>query len=421
MKKKPLPIVEVEIEKLVHGGQGLGLLPDGRKVFVWNALPGETLSVQLTKSRKDYAEGVAEEVIKASLERVAPVDDAFMSTSPWQIMNFDSENKYKLAILQETFAREKVAVPDITLETAEPELHYRNKMEYSFWADDEGLHLALFNRGTHGKRIVDGSSIARPEVDQLAIKIVKTLNKHDIRGSQLKTVIIRCNQRGEAVAALFVKDLQFPKMAELESLAKGVGVYYSEPKSPASVLTKKLYQYGDVSLEDTILDTSIRYDVNSFFQVNLPVFDLAIQHIAKVTEGVNNKVDMYSGVGTIGIPIGGTKTLVELDPHNVVMAKQNVGELPIKVVQASSEQSLEYITNDATVIVDPPRAGLHAKLIDRLLEQKPSKLVYLSCNPATQARDLSYLQSAYRATELTGYNFFPRTPHIESLAVLERI
>ncbi|MBP7807192.1 class I SAM-dependent RNA methyltransferase [Candidatus Saccharibacteria bacterium] len=412
-------IHEVTIEKLVHGGQGLGVLPDGRKVFVWNALPGEKLTVQVTKSRKDYAEGIAIDVLDASDERIEPVDEAYMSTSPWQIMNFAAENTHKASILEETFAREKLTMPKLTFESAGSELHYRNKMEYSFWADDDGLHLALFNRGTHGKRIVTGSSIARPEVDETAVNICKALNDAKIRGSQLKTVIVRCNQAGETVAALYVKDKAFPKIAALEALAKGVGVCYSTPKSPASVLTKKLYQYGDVSLQDEVLSTAIRYDVNSFFQVNLPVFDMAVKRIKQLTDGAKQKIDMYSGVGTIGIPIGDTFALVELDPHNVVMAKQNVGDLSIEVVQASSEQALEYVTSDATIIVDPPRAGLHAKLIDKLLAQKPKLLVYLSCNPVTQARDIAALQDTYEVTEFAGYNFFPRTPHIESLVALQ--
>jgi 23S rRNA (uracil1939-C5)-methyltransferase len=442
-KTKIPQYAEVVIEKLVHGGQGLGVLTDGRKVFVWNALPGEKVKALLTKMRRDYAEGVAEEILQASPDRTEPVDEAYLSTSPWQIMSFEKENEYKLTILEETFQRAGIVLNDVQVSfTSElgraagdadsfraprdekPETGvsygYRNKMEYSFWADDDGVHLALFNRGTHGKRIVAGSSIARPEVDEAANKMCSILNEHNIRGSQLKTVVVRCNQAGETVIALFVKDESFPKIPELASVAKGVGVYYSNPKSPASIITKKRYQYGDVSLEDRILETTIKYDVNSFFQVNLPVFELAIKQIQVLTAEAQNKIDMYSGVGTIGIPIGDTKTLVEIDPHNVVMAKQNVGKQPIEVVQASSEQALDFITTDSTIIVDPPRAGLHQKVVDRMLEVKPLAIAYLSCNPVTQARDLKYLQESYTVQTVTGYNFFPRTPHIESLTYLVR-
>lgn len=373
-----------------------------------------------TKSRRDYAEGIAEEIIEASQERTEPVDEAYLSTSPWQIMTWLAENTYKQEILRETFAREKVAVPEVHFQHGEQQLHYRNKMEYSFWAEDDGLHLALFHRGTHGKRIVQGSSIARSEIDEVANQICTILNEQKIRGSQLKTVVIRCNERGETVAALYVKDETFPNIDALKDICKGLVVNYSTPKSPASVLTRELYRYGDITLGDTILETPITYDVHSFFQVNLPVFELALRRIAELTKASSNKVDMYSGVGTIGIPIGGTNVLVELDPHNVAMAKANVADQSIDVVQASTEQALEYITSDACVIVDPPRAGLHSKVVERITETKPPQIVYLSCNPITQARDLAMLQNDYEIQEITGYNFFPQTPHIESLAYLVR-
>lgn len=415
-----MPLPEVTIDKLVHGGQGLGVLPDGRKVFVWGVLPGERVLVRVTKKRRDYAEGVAEEILEPSAERVEPLDDAYLSTSPWQIMDFATENKYKEQILAEAFAREKVSIPGFDFVTAGPQLHYRNKMEYSFWADDNGLHLALFHRASHGKRIVQGSSIARPEIDAAAHKVLEVLNKNAIRGSQLKTTVLRVSKSGSVAAALFVKDENFPQLSELGDAGQGLAVYYSTPKSPASVITRELYRFGDLVLTDKILGVDIRYDVNSFFQVNLPVFEIALKRIDYFTGGYMNKVDLYSGVGTIGIPIGGTRVLVESDAHNVEMARQNVGGKDIEVAHAASEQALEYITPDACVIVDPPRAGLHASLIDKLLEVRPPQITYLSCNPSTQARDVARLQEIYNIRAFEGYNFFPRTPHIESLAVLER-
>jgi 23S rRNA (uracil1939-C5)-methyltransferase len=439
---------EVVIEKLLHGGQALGTLSDGRKIFVWNALPGEKVTVRLVKGKRGYAEGIAEEIIESSPDRVVPLDEAYLSTSPWQIMTFDAENHHKQSILEETFLREKVIIPPLQfnatgkaarerihfargamegsparedsrrgkVENPPGVFHYRNKMEYSFWADDNGLHLALFNRGTHGKRIVPGSSIARPEIDATANKMCAVLNKAGIRGSQLKTVVVRCNQAGECVAALFVKDENFPMVETLSEGIKGVVVYFSNPKSPASVTTRKLYKYGDITLSDDILGTPIKYDVNSFFQVNLPVFISALEQIKAAMEG-QRTVDIYAGVGTIGISVG-AEVLVELDPSNVAMAQKNVADKNTTVIQASSEQALEYITPDASVVFDPPRAGLHTKVVDRVLEVLPPQVIYLSCNPATQARDLAKLQTKYDIKSLTGYNFFPRTPHIESLAVM---
>ncbi len=407
----------VYIDKLVHGGQGIGTLPDGKKVFVWNALPGEQVDIRLTKSRRGYAEGVAENVVTSSPSRVEPLDEAYLSTSPWQIMDFATENESKKAILVEAMDRELVKiVTPIVMNNGGNEWYYRNKMEYSFWADDDGIHPALFNRGTHNKQIVAGSSIARPEIDQVVQKVCSILTKTGVRGSQLKSIIIRCDQQGSCVLALYVKDELFPDIPDLKSLCKGVVVNYSTPKSPASVITKELYRYGDTVLTDNVMGRDISYDVTSFFQVNVPVFAAVLSTIkSAVTQEV--VVDMYSGVGTIGLYVGDDAVLVELDAGNIAMAERNRGPGNM-VVHASSESALEYVIPGSTLIVDPPRAGLHAKLIDHVLQTKPKQIIYLSCNPSTQARDLALLQQKYTVDSVTGYNFFPKTPHIESLAIL---
>lgn len=412
---------KVAIDKLVHGGQGIGTLPDGRKVLVLNALPGEVAAVRLTKSKSKYAEGTAEEIIKASPERIEPRDEAYLSTSPWQMMTYEAENKYKQQILDETFEREKVRFTDrIAFHANDQQWHYRNKMEYSFWADDDGLHLALFQRGSHGKRIVTGSSIARPEIDDTANNIRAVLNKSGIRGSQLKTVVVRCDQTGNCAAAIFVKDKTLPQLKDLANICRGLEVYYSDPKSPASIRTQKLYSYGEIKLSDKIMGRSIYYDVNSFFQVNLPLFEWAAKRIDYFTGNAKPKVDFYSGVGTIGLAVNAT-VLVESDPHNANLAKQNVDWLPIEVVQTSAENALEYIKSQGALIVDPPRAGLHPKITEKICQKRPPIIAYLSCNPITQARDLAILQQNYQIKSVEGYNFFPRTPHIESLAILARV
>lgn len=134
---------------------------------------------------------------------------------------------------------------------------------------------------------------------------------------------------------------------------------------------------------------------------------------------------MYAGVGTIGLTIGGDNcTLVEINESAVGEMRRNIERLgkseTIKAVLAPSEKALEYISSDATIIVDPPRAGLHKDVIERLLETAPPRIIYLSCNPVTQARDIEQLAKKYGIRAHRGYNFFPRTPHIEHLVVLDR-
>ena len=135
-------------------------------------------------------------------------------------------------------------------------------------------------------------------------------------------------------------------------------------------------------------------------------------------------LDLYAGVGTIGLTIGsGNVTLVEINTDAVREMQRNITELDrtdARAVLAPSEQALDYITGKELVIVDPPRAGLHADIIATLLQKLPPRILYLSCNPVTQARDVALLQQSYQITWHRGYNFFPRTPHIEHLIILDK-
>lgn len=413
---------EVVIEKLVHGGQGMAALEDGRKVFVWGALPGEKVAIRIIKNKKSYAEAIAEHIIEASPKRIEAREPNYLATSPLQIVDITTENTYKEHIIEELFVQAHVDIPSFTIQSAGDDWRYRNKMEYSFWGDEDGLHLALHNRGSHQKTIVQGSELAMPALDAGARATLHELQKVDIRAGELKTIIVRCSQKGDVAVSLFTKKTSFAKLPLPEGV-KGLRVYHSNPKSPASVPTKLLHEVGDATLTDELLGKTFVYDVDSFFQVNIPIFEKALQAIREYG-ATDNLVDMYAGVGSIGLSVAAKQVeLVEVDPATVAMARINAdySDLEVEVVQAPSEKVLDSIVGDKAVIFDPPRAGLHEKVIKRTLEALPPQIMYLSCNPATHARDLALLQQAYKITHFEAYNFFPHTPHIETLAVLERV
>lgn len=415
-------MIEVAIEKLVHGGQGLGVLPDGRKVFVWGALPGEKVQIRILKGKRSYAEAIADVVLQPSPVRVAPREANYLATSPWQIVTFEAENDYKKRIVTELFTQAHVALPNFVITAAGDEWQYRNKMEYSFWGDEDGLHLALHERGSHRKNIVQGSALALPAIDKAALDVVAELQTQGARAGDLKTIIVRCSQDGSSVASLFVKPTTFIEL-NLPASLKGLRVYHSNPKSPASVPTALLYELGDTHLQDTLLGRPFTYDVDSFFQVNIPVFEAALQRIKDQCADADEIVDMYAGTGSIGLSVAGKKVdLVELDQATAAMARINAeaSGIDASVIEVSTEKALEYISSDKPVIFDPPRAGLHDKVVTHTLEVLPKQVIYLSCNPATQARDLAKLQQGYDISFFEAFNFFPHTPHIETLAVLER-
>ena len=425
------------MEKIVGGGQAIGTLDDGRKAFVWGGLPKELITIRVTKKKSHFVEGVVTEIIEKSPERITPRDEnSYLSTSPWQIMPMSSEQFQKISLIEEAFSLHNITLPEqIKVFSDGVEFNYRNKVEFSWFGDTtenstkETLDLAFFKRGGKGKVIVDGTSLAHPSINKLAIEIRDLLRTKPIVARQLKTLLIRSDQQGNAVWQLYVKDkienLISDDEAKLLSAAGGE-IIYSNPKSPASRITERLNKFGDTTLSDTILGVAFNYACEGFFQVNIPVYEKALSDM-KAWINCNEKLpilDLYSGVGTIGLTIGGDDvTLVEINEHAVAEMQRNIAKLnrpSAKAILAPSEKSLEYITGKQIVIVDPPRAGLHADVTNRLLETEPPRIIYLSCNPVTQARDVSLLQEKYKIVHHQGYNFFPRTPHIEHLVVLDK-
>jgi len=436
MTKKLLPIVTAKLDKIVGGGQTIATLENGCKLFVWGGLPGETVDVQLTKKKSKLAEGIVVNVIKASKERIAPVDaESYLSTSPWQIMKFESEQNYKAALIEEAFELHNIVLPKpIEVYSDNNQYGYRNKIEFSWWLDKvtEQLDLAFFRRGTHGKIPVEGSNLANPNINRAAIALRDLLRvKSDIRAFMLKTALIRCDFNGNVAMQLYVKDPDFELLSnsELESLGKngdivGFELIFSNPQSPASVITKRLQSWGTINLTDRILDIPFTYAVEGFFQINIPVYEQALADMKQWIVEDKPTVDLYSGVGTIGLTIGGENvTMVEINEHAYIEMRRNIKALDrektVNAILAPSENALENIKNSSIIIVDPPRSGLHKDVIDKLFETTPERIIYLSCNPVTQARDVAILAEKYGIKFHRGYNFFPRTPHIEHLVVLD--
>lgn len=420
---------------MAGGGQAIGTLDDGKKCFAWGALPGETARVRLTKKKSHWVEAIAEEVIIASPDRVAPKEpSSFLSTSPWQLMTPEAEQRYKAQLIDDAFSLHHVELPAPAKVWQDSHIyHYRNKVEFSWYSDyDEAagadtLDLAFFRRGSKGKIAVDDTALAHPAIGQLARAVRDILRRKHVSARQLKSLLIRCDQAGACVWQLYCKD-RIPQLIAPDEAAtlpaQGGEVIYSDPRSPASRITERLQSFGDVVLSDTLLGVPFHYATEGFFQINLPVYEKALRDMSQWVYD-RPVLDLYAGVGSIGLTIGGNElTLVEINEHAVREMQRNIADTGRRAtaVLAASEHALDYIATNMTVIVDPPRAGLHLDVTERLLAATPPRIVYLSCNPVTQARDIELLiaDGAYHITHTAGYNFFPRTPHIEHLVILDR-
>lgn len=415
----------VHVDKVIPGGQALGTLEDGRKIFFWNALPGEDVSEYgIVKKKSHYYEAIATKIENPSEFRTNPKDPCFLSTSPWQIIDWDYENQLKTELVVEIFREHQIDITRPHIFTDNNPYYYRNKMEYAlYWNNEKKLiELAFHLRGSHRKIPINTSSIERPEIFAAAQRIINDLNSRHEEARKYQSILLRCNQNGEVSGGLY------------------------ENHKPHPVFK---------NLTDDILGQTYSYSPNGFFQINLPVYELALKEIKKHIS-TDNVLDLYAGVGTIGLSVARDKqlTLVEVDKsaykelerncftgqgdttseeHNHRRGDYGATEprnggregafrrsdvaLP-KPVLAKSEDVLDFINLNQTVILDPPRAGCDKKLIDKLLEVQPQTIIYLSCNPATQARDVKMLLDKYKIEEIKTFNFFPRTPHIENLVIL---
>ena len=382
----------VRVEKFIPGGFSIGTNEDGKKIFFWNALPGEVVEeFQITKNKPSYAEAIATRVSEYSPYRVDPHDNCFLSTSPWQILNYDYELEQKSFLIKEVFREHDIDIEQPNIITDGKDYFYRNKMEYALYYDHNTtkISLAFHIRGSHRKIPIVSSSLEHPEIFKKAQEIIENLNKHGEEARKYQSLLLRCNQNGEVSGGLYENHHPHPEFN---------------------------------NLTDVILGQTYSYSPNGFFQINLPIYELALQEIKKHI-ATNNVLDLYAGVGTIGLSVACDKnlTLVEVDKSAYhELAKNSKNHQNAKTILEKSENVLDYIAPEQTVILDPPRAGCERKLIDRLLEMAPIKIIYLSCNPSTQARDIKILLEKYKIDLIRAYNFFPHTPHMENLVILSR-
>lgn len=439
----------LKITRLDSKGFGKAKDDKGRQYKVLGALPGEVVNFNvITKNRKNiYA--VVSSVIEPSPYRVEPKDpETFVSSSVWQILNYNQEQIIKSDILKSEFdqylhlftEKEKALINSLQV-VAQPESNswfYRNKAEIAFYVhDDESITYGFHMQGCSKKKLpFTTSSIFSKNINEIGLKFLEFIKTHKISIKDLKYLVLRDHQEG-VVARLCLKSeffdfdmSNFQKM--LCNTLKGIEVVYSNPQSPTAVCTKKLYSVGTCELEEEVLGKKFNYNFDHFFQINKEIFEYAINDMnlildsEKIDKSQMTLVDLFSGVGVIGILLAnGFKKVVavELSEHTKEYALKNALQNAIsnfEFIESDVDGALDVISSADILIVDPPRNGLTSKTIDEIKNKLPKYIIYLSCNHETFVNNLASLIDVYEITFLKGYNFFPHTPHIECLAFLKR-
>jgi tRNA/tmRNA/rRNA uracil-C5-methylase (TrmA/RlmC/RlmD family) len=273
------------------------------------------------------------------------------------------------------------------------------------------------------------SEIAHERINECGQIVIEEIKRRNIDIKVLKYLLIRYSYfEDKCIAVLYVTDQAFSKFIINHPILKGWKIIYSEPKSPTTVSTKELLNTGENHLVEQIRDLKLKYHFGSFFQINPPSFMHVLRHVLKHVPVTKRLVDLYAGVGTIGLSLASMfdeVILAESDEEATRSARQNIKDnniLNAKVYTGESEKLdlSKIIWRSDTLIVDPPRSGLHPKALVQILKIKPKNFIYVSCNPLTQARDFKEIKKIYKTVHWKLFDLYPQTPHCESVIIMKR-
>jgi 23S rRNA (uracil1939-C5)-methyltransferase len=467
-KKITNKIVFNHLKVLDAGAKGVSVAkaPDGKVVFITNVVPGDVVDVQTFKKRKSYYEGKAVRFHEFSEHRTEPVCQHFgvCGGCKWQNMKYEQQLYYKQNEVKNHLQRiGKIEIPEFEpILGSEQQFFYRNKMEFGFsnarWMTEQELDSTeeLDNKNALGFHIPkmwdkildiekchlqqDPSNAIRNEIRAFAIEHnLEFFNPRNHEGF-LRTLMIRTASTGETMVLIqffeeqkanrelllnFI-DVRFPEITSLQYVING--------KANDTIYDQKvhLYKGRDYILEEM---EGLHFSINakSFYQTNSEqAYELykITRDFAGLT-GSEIVYDLYTGTGTIAqfVSKNAKKVVgVEAVPEAIADAKENakrneitncdffVGDMKVVFNEAFIAQN----GKPDVIITDPPRDGMHKDVIEQIMKIAPEKIVYVSCNSATQARDLALMDEKYKVTRIRPVDMFPQTHHVENVVLLEK-
>lgn len=413
-------MLELHVEKLVQGGEGMARLSDGRVCFVQGGLPGERCLVQLTQDRKDFARGRVVKVLEKSADRVAPRCPLYGKCGGCSLQHLDENREafYLEQVERENFRRIAHAeLPEnFRIHSGKP-WGYRNRARVVLGRDKSG-------KAVWGFRMQESNRIAYVESCPVLTPVLNDFLKENAR---------RIFESAEPKNRKFHSR---PFELDLNIFDNGQGnVSYFFRDMPKAEFEKRAVSVVDVA------GRKIRSDASVFFQSNLSLLPELVQAVQdSVDEGIAQGeasdawlIDLFSGVGFFAALLQGKFkriTTVERDEgclkHAEVNLQQDdaaVSPPRIENVSAPAEEWLaENVVNvPATLIVDPPRTGLPPSALEAIVQSSVNRLIYVSCDPVTLARDYSkFAKAGFHLKRAEGFAFYPRTPHLEMMFVLSR-
>jgi 23S rRNA (uracil1939-C5)-methyltransferase len=440
-KHKHLPVEDIQITAYAAEGKSIGHLPDGRVVFVEGAVPGDTVTLRLLKNKKSFAEGKAIDITTSSPDRVTPFCPHFgvCGGCKWQMLPYALQAAYK----QQQVTDQLTRISGIPLPTVQPIIgaeatrYYRNKLEFTFsatryftsaeiaMAGDAALTpqpaLGFHAPGLFDKVVAIHTCYLQAEPTNILLNILRTyteakgLSYYHVRQQQgwLRNAIIRVARSGEVmINIVFQHEQKEARIALLEHVLREVPgittlLYTINGKVNDTLYDLPVHTFsGPGFIREQLDEFLFKISPKSFFQTNTA----QAEQLYRVTRsfagltGTEVLYDLYCGTGSIGIFCSkGAKKVIGIEA----------------VADAVADDFFAQHGRPDVIITDPPRAGMHDTLIKSLLRIRAPRIVYVSCNPATQARDIALLHEAYDVKALQPVDMFPHTHHIENVALLE--
>jgi 23S rRNA (uracil1939-C5)-methyltransferase len=435
--------VELTVDTLAHGGNGVARL-EGYVVFVSGALPGDRVRAVVTKSKRQYAEARTLEVLEPSPDRIEPVADH--PGAPWQVLAYDRQLEVKHQQVRDALTRIG-RLEDFELEPIVPAVdqwRYRNKFEYSFGTSDSGELVCGFHAPGSFDRIepVSDSMLASERGNQAREQVLawargQRLPAWDRRSGLglLRNLVIR---EGRRTGQLQVRLVTSGGEIDTESFAAAVdceGLFWTQisrvGETTQGGVTERIR--GQAKLRERLGDLEFLISPEAFFQTNTEMaetlYGVAVEYAG--LRGRERVFDLYSGIGTIGLTMAArarevigveivepavADAIENARANEVTNARFFAGDIRLAMRDLVAEAGRPDVC-----VIDPPRSGLSQKVVRRIVEASPERIVYISCNPTTLAPNAAQLvEAGYRLVRVRPVDMFPQTPHIECVALLEK-
>jgi 23S rRNA (uracil1939-C5)-methyltransferase len=434
-------VVELLIDKLVQGGDGLAE-HEGMKVFVPYSAPQERVRARIVMQKRDYAVAEIEEILEPSPLRVSAPCPLYGVCGGCQLQHITYQGQLvvKKLYVNEALQRiGKIFVPVRHVTAEANPWHYRNKTQYPVGTSGGGMAVGFYKRGTHDLLDVP-ACLLHPEVFDRLREAMRAIlaaagetgydeARHD---GNIRHIVLRQGTRdGELLAVVVTRTPEFdPRIAELIAEQPGViGVAQSVVSARTNRImgSQTRVLVGRGHLHQSVLGKTFQVSGPSFFQVNVEQAEELCRKILKhvAPKGDELVLDLYSGVGMISLivaPFVQQVTAIESDPTAVEDAMVNAQAQAVRNVEfvcSDVSRAISRVASTDVVILDPPRKGCPADTLRQIAALKAKRIIYVSCNPATLARDLATLeQLGYTTYEIEPVDMFPQTFHVEVIARL---